>query len=186
MSDVTLILQKIERGDRQAAADLLPIVYEELRKLAASRMSREGANQTLSATSLVHEAYVRLVDVKQVQEWDSRGHFFAAAAEAMRRILIERARRRHRRGEIIGPRVPIEDLTVADSFPDNQLLALNDSLEDLHAFNSEIAQVVKLRFFAGLKMSEVASALGISLRAAERHWTFARTWLHREMEQAVK
>jgi RNA polymerase sigma factor (TIGR02999 family) len=181
MSDVTRILQKIESGDPSAAAQLLPLVYDELRKLATARVAQEKPGQTLQATALVHEAYVRLVDVEQ--HWDSRGHFFAAAAEAMRRILVERARQRARREEIRGPQVPLDDLANISSFPGEQLLRLDEALERLEARNVDAAQLVKLRFFAGLSMQETADVLGVPRRTAERTWTYARTWLHRELEK---
>ena len=183
MSDVTQILQQVESGDPSAAERLLPLVYEELRKLAAARMTHESPDHTLQSTALVHEAYLRLVDVERAQHWDSRGHFFAAAAEAMRRILIERARKRTRRESIRGPRVPLEELSQAMLFPSDQLLLLNEGLEQLETRSPEAAAVVKLRFFAGLTMKQTAESLGLPLRTVERHWTYARTWLHRELEQ---
>jgi RNA polymerase sigma factor (TIGR02999 family) len=183
MSDVTHILKAIEQGDPAAPEQLLPLVYEELRALAAARLAQEKSGQTLQATALVHEVYLRLVDVPQAQDWNSRGHFFAAAAESMRRILIERARhkRRHKHG---GQQKRIEfeaalSLAVA---PTPDLLALDEALTRLEARDAEAAQLVKLRYFAGLTMPEVAQALGISLRQAERNWTYAKTWLHRELE----
>lgn len=183
MSDVTRILSKIESGDQTASEELLPLVYDELRKLAAARMASERADHTLQATALVHEAYVRLVKgVNQADGWHSRGHFFSAAAEAMRRILVERARQRNRREEISGARLPLEELKDAGIVPDVQLLALNEAMDDLASEHPEAVEVVKLRFFGGLSMQQVAQAMGISLRTAERHWTYARTWLHRELE----
>ena len=182
MSDVTRILSRIESGDRQASEQLLPLVYQELRKLAGARMARERPDHTLQATALVHEAYARLVGSTQRLHWDSRRHFFTAASEAMRRILVERARKKNRRMEIQGPRVPLEDLTSAVSFPEDRLLMLDDALAKLESQNSEAASVVQLRFFAGLTVEQAAKTLGISLRTAERHWTYARTWLHRELE----
>jgi RNA polymerase sigma factor (TIGR02999 family) len=182
MSDVTQILNAIEAGEPSAAEQLLPLVYDALRKLAAQRLAQEKPGQTLQATALVHEAYLRLVDADRVQHWHGRGHFFAAAAEAMRRILIEQARRkrRHKHG---GERRRLdfaEALNLADAAnPD--LLALDEVLTRFEATDAEAARVVKLRYFAGLTMPEVAQALGISLRQVERNWTYAKTWLHRAL-----
>lgn len=184
MADVTQILSQIEQGDSNAAEQLLPLVYDELRKLAAAKLANEKPGQTLQATALVHDAYIRLVDVKKAQHWDSRGHFFAAAAEAMRRILVEQARKRLRREAIRGPQVSLEDLSFVTSFPNEQLLRLDEGLDKLEARNSNAAAIVKLRFFAGLTMKQAAEALSLSMRTAERHWTYARTWLHRELEQS--
>lgn len=181
MSDVTQMLQRIESGDRSAAEHLLPLVYEQLRRLATAKMAHEKPGQTLQATALVHEAYVRLVDVEQ--HWDSRRHFFSAAAEAMRRILVERARQRARREEIRGRQIPLGELAEVTSFPGEQLLRLNEALERLEVRNVDAAQLVKLKFFAGLSMQETADMLGVPLRTAERTWTYARTWLHRELEK---
>jgi RNA polymerase sigma factor (TIGR02999 family) len=183
VSDVTQILNQIESGDGQAAEKLLPLVYDELRKLAAARMAKEDPGQTLQATALVHEAYLRLVDGEQSRCWDSRGHFFAAAAEAMRRILVERARTRVRRDVKRGRRIALETLSLGTPVPDGDMLALDEALAELEAVDSVAAQVVKLRFFAGFTVTEVADALGMSLRSAERNWTYARTWLHRFMEE---
>ena len=183
MTDVTRILSAIEQGDPLAAEQLLPLVYEELRTLGAQKMAQEKPGQTLQTTALVHEAYIRLVDVEKAQHWDSRGHFFAAAAEAMRRILVERARKRSRREEIQGPRVPLEQLQCATSFPEDELLMLNDAITKLESQNATAAAVVKLRFFTGLTVDQVAQALGIPLRTTQRHWTYARTWLHRALEE---
>lgn len=177
VSDVTQILAAIESGDAQAASRLLPLVYDELRKLAAARMAAESPGHTLNATALVHEAYLRLVGN---QQFDGRGHFFAAAAEAMRRILVDAARRKGRirhGGE--RRRVELADLP-AETAPDD-LLDLDEALERLAARDPVKAEVVKLRFFAGLTVPEVATALGISVATAERHWAFARTWLFAEM-----
>jgi len=182
MIDVTDILGRIEGGDPSAAEKLLPLVYEELRKLAAARLAHEKPGQTLQSTALVHEAYLRLVNHENVRKWDSRGHFFSAAAEAMRRILIERARKRGRRQGVHGPQVPLDDLADVGSFPDQQLLRLDEALQRLEDRNPEAAELVKLRFFAGLSMQETADILGLTLRTAERTWTYARTWLHRELE----
>jgi RNA polymerase sigma factor (TIGR02999 family) len=183
VSDVTRILKSIEDGDPNAAEELLPLVYDELRKLAAAKMSRENPGQTLQATALVHEAYVRLVDADSGRHWDSRGHFFAAAAEAMRRILVEKARKRVRREAIRGPQVPLEELASASAFPGEQLLQLDEALRALETRNARAAEVVKLRFFAGFTMPQAADALRIPLRTAERDWTYARTWLHRELDK---
>jgi RNA polymerase sigma factor (TIGR02999 family) len=183
MTDVTQILSQIESGDPSAAEQLLPLVYEELRKLAAAKLVQEKPGQTLQATALVHEAYLRLVDVEKVQHWDSRGHFFAAAAEAMRRILVEQARKRCRREDARGLQISLDGLASAASCPNEHMLLLDDGLAKLETRNAEAAAIVKLRFFAGLTMRQTADALGIPLRTAERNWTYARAWLHRELEQ---
>jgi RNA polymerase sigma factor (TIGR02999 family) len=185
MTDVTQILSQIESGDPSAAEQLLPLVYEELRKLAAAKLVQEKPGHTLQATSLVHEVYLRLVDVEKVQHWHSRGHFFAAAAEAMRRILVEQARKRCRRDDIRGLQVSLDGLAAAASFPSEYILLLSDGLEKLEISNSEAAAIVKLRFFGGLTMNQAADALGVPLRTAERHWSYARAWLHRELERAA-
>jgi RNA polymerase sigma factor (TIGR02999 family) len=182
MSEVTRILSAIEQGDPQAAAQLLPLVYDELRKLAAQRLAQEKPGQTLQATALVHEAYLRLVDVEQAQQWNSRGHFFAAAAEAMRRILIEKARskaRAKRGGD--WQRVDFEELDVATSISPDQLVALDDALERLAALDRLAGELVKLRYFAGLALDQAAAALGVSTATAYRHWAYARAWLHGEL-----
>ena len=182
MSEVTHILSAIEEGDPHAAEQLLPLVYDELRKLAAQKLAQEKPGQTLQATALVHEAYLRLVDIEKAKHWNSRGHFFAAAAEAMRRILVEQARRKQRvrRG---GGRVRIElnEACRLVHAPSDDLLALDEALTRLAARDPVRADLVKLRFFAGLTMPEAAQALGISLATAERYWTFARTWLYAEL-----
>ncbi|MHB8974422.1 MAG: ECF-type sigma factor [Pirellulaceae bacterium] len=183
MCDVTRILGKIEAGDPSAAEQLLPLVYEELRKLAAAKMAQENPDQTLQATALVHEAYVRLVDTEQVQRWDSRGHFFSAAAEAMRRILVEQARKHHRRETIRGRQVSLDELPLMAAFPNPELLRLDEALRKLESTDTVAASLVKLRFFAGLTMVQAADALGLPLRTVERNWTYARSWLHRELEQ---
>jgi RNA polymerase sigma factor (TIGR02999 family) len=188
MSEVTRILSAIEGGDPSAAAELLPLVYDELRKLAASKLDREKPGQTLDATALVHEAYLRLVAIPErecgelPQHWHGRGHFFAAAAEAMRRILVEFARRKQRVRHGGGRRrVELgEALVPAECRPDD-VLALDEALERLEATDPDAARLVKLRFFAGLSMPEAAEALGMPLRTAERNWTYARTWLHRAL-----
>jgi len=188
MNDVTRILNAIGRGDEQAPAQLLPLVYEELRKLARDRMSRENAGQTLQATALVHEAYLRLVDVNEPQQWNGRGHFFAAAAEAMRRILVDNARRK--RGVKHGgerKRVDLDHAAVVAAIDDDpnssadDLLELDAALERLAAEDPQSAQLVKLRYFAGLTIPQAAEALGVSPRKADLLWSFARAWLRREM-----
>jgi RNA polymerase sigma factor (TIGR02999 family) len=180
MSDVTRILSQIESGDPSAAEQLLPLVYEELRKLAAAKLAHEKPGQTLQATALVHEAYLRLVGGNGSSDWNSRGHFFAAAAEAMRRILIERARRKG-----LGDRqwLPLDDLELVIPAATAGLVALDDALTRLEAKDPPAAQLVKLRFFAGLTMLEAAEVLRIPLRSAERNWTYARTWLQRELSK---
>jgi len=182
MNDVTRILSEIERGDPQAARELLPLVYDELRKLAAERMARETPGQTLQATALVHEAYLRLVDVAKVQHWNSRGHFFAAAAEAMRRILIENARSKARvkRGGD-WQRVDFEELDVTTSVTPDQLVALDDALVRLAALDHLAGELVKLRYFAGLALDQAAAALGVSTATAYRHWAYARAWLRSDL-----
>ena len=179
MSDVTRILSAVERGDPHAAEQLLPLVYDELRKLAAQKMAQEAPGQTLQATALVHEAYLRLVGGDQGQHWSSRGHFFAAAAEAMRRILVESARRKGRaRHGGDRNRVDIDILAPADDAgAADDLIALDDALGRLEAEMPEVAAVVKLRYFAGMTAQQAADALGQSLRTANRHWAFARAWL---------
>jgi RNA polymerase sigma factor (TIGR02999 family) len=184
MSEVTRILSAIEEGDPHAAAQLLPLVYDELRQLAAQKLVQEKPGQTLQATALVHEAYLRLVDVEKAQHWNSRGHFFAAAAESMRRILVEQARRK-RRAKHGGDRRRVgldEALSIAEA-PSGDLVALDEALNRFEAVDPVAAQVVKLRYFAGLPMPQVAKALGLSLRTAERNWTYAKTWLHRTLAQ---
>jgi RNA polymerase sigma factor (TIGR02999 family) len=182
MSDVSRILSAIERGDPHAAEQLLPLVYDELRQLAAQRLARERPGETLQATALVHEAYLRLVDVEKSQHWDSRGHFFAAAAEAMRRILIEQARRKQaqkrggglRRVELdAGARLAAPEGCAADD-----LLALDEALVQLETDDPLKARLVKLRYFAGLSLADAAEALGISPATAKRYWVYARSWLY--------
>lgn len=182
MSDVTRVLLKIEDGDPSASGELLPLVYEELRNLAAARLRNEKPDQTLQATALVHEAYLRLVDVERQQRWDSRGHFFAAAAESMRRILVENARKRQakkRAGD--RHRVDLAQVAPAIEAPCDDVLALNEALEKLEAKYKLKAEVVKLRFFAGLTIPQVAQALGISSSTADNYWAYARAWLRVEM-----
>ena len=184
MSDVTRILSQIESGDPSAAEQLLPLVYEELRKLAAAKLAQEKPGQTLQATALVHNAYLRLVDVKEAQHWHSRGHFFGAAAEAMRRIVIEQARRRgrlKRGGE--RQRVDLDSACSIEEPPSLDILALDEALTKLAAMEPAKADLVKLRFFAGLTMPQAADALGVSLATAERYWTFAKAWLHSELAE---
>jgi RNA polymerase sigma factor (TIGR02999 family) len=184
MSEVTRILSAIEEGDPHAAEQLLPLVYDELRKLAAQKLAQEKPGQTLQATALVHEAYIRLVDVEKAQHWDSRAHFFAAAAEAMRRILVEQARRKRRARHGGGKRpIALDEASSLVQPPSDDLLALDEALARLATLNPVRAEVVKLRFFAGLTMPEVAQALGLSLPTAERYWTAARTWLYAELKE---
>src|SRR5260370_287028 len=184
MSEVTRILSAIEQGDPRAAEQLLPVVYDELRKLAAQKLAQEKPGQTLQATALVQEAYLRLVDVKKAQNWDSRRHFFAAAAEAMRRILVDKARRK-RSVKHGGQRVRIdldEALVVADE-PRQDLLELDELLDQLAAASPRAAELVKLRFFAGLTGEQTAAVLGISPRAADLLWAYARAWLFEKLKR---
>ncbi len=182
MNEVTRILSAIEQGDPHAAEGLLPLVYDELRKLAAQKLAHEKPGQTLEATALVHEAYLRLVDVEKAAHWNSRGHFFAAAAEAMRRVLIEQARRK-RRPKHGGDRrrVDLDEALCLTKAPADDVLALDEALSRLELTDPVPAKLVKLRYFAGLTNPQAAEALGIPLRTAERNWTYARTWLHREL-----
>jgi RNA polymerase sigma factor (TIGR02999 family) len=184
MTDVTRILSAIEQGDPHAAEQLLPLVYDELRALAAQRLAAETPGQTLQATALVHEAYLRLVGAGKVQRWDSRGHFFAAAAQAMRRILINRARdkKRIKRG---GPRrrVDLDRLEIALDTNDEQLIALDEALTQLAAEDVDAARLVDLRFFAGLTLKDAAASLGLTQRTAERQWAYARAWLYARLRQ---
>jgi RNA polymerase sigma factor (TIGR02999 family) len=178
MADVTLLLDAAAAGDRQAAADLLPLVYDELRKLAGARMAAESPDQTLQATALVHEAYLRLVGPDDVARWENRRHFFAAAAEAMRRILVENARRK--RTEKHGgrrPRVDLPDVPAEPEIENEQLLALDGALTRFAVEDPVAARVVELRHFAGLSIEDAATALGLSRATAYRHWTYARAWL---------
>jgi len=179
MSEVTHILSAIEKGDPHAAEQLLPLVYEELRKLAAQKLFQEAPGQTLQATALVHEVYLRLVDVENAKPWASRGHFFAAAAEAMRRILVENARRR--RSEKRGGQLRRIDLNLVQPQaepPTDDLLALDEALDQLAAEDPVKAELVKLRCFAGLSHQEAAQALGISRATADRYWAYAKSWLY--------
>jgi RNA polymerase sigma factor (TIGR02999 family) len=190
MSDVTQILNAIAEGDPQAAGQLLPLVYEELRQLAAQKLAHEKPGQTLQATALVHEAYLRLVasgdaSAPREQNWDSRGHFFAAAAEAMRRILIEQARRKQRAQHGGGlQRVDLLDAEAALTPGDDRIVLLDEALTKLAGIRPRAVEVVKLRFFAGLTIEEAAAALSLSPRTARRLWVFARAWLRREMERS--
>jgi RNA polymerase sigma factor (TIGR02999 family) len=187
MSDVTRILSQIESGDPSAAEELLPLVYRELRKLAAAKLSHEKPGQSLQPTMLVHEAYVRLVDAERPQEWNGRGHFFAAAAEAMRRILVEKARRRQSQkhgGEL--RRVDWDAANVAAESRSEELLALDEALTRLEERWPDKARLVKLRYFAGLTIPEAAKAMQVSVATAERHWTFARVWLHAQLTGDAK
>jgi RNA polymerase sigma factor (TIGR02999 family) len=182
MSDVTQILSRLERGERAAAEELLPLVYEELRRLAAHKLSHEAVGNTLQSTALVHEAYVRLVDVDAPQQWDGRAHFFAAAAEAMRRILINRARDKNRLKRGGGKRrLDWNNLEVADDASDDDLIAIDEALEGLAAKQPACAELVKLRFFAGLTLDQAAACLGIGERTADRYWSFARAWLYQKL-----
>ncbi len=183
MSDVTRILAAIEQGDARAADQLLPLVYEELRRLAAIKMSQEKPGQTLQATALVHEAYIRLVG-SQNQNWSGRTHFFTAAAEAMRRILIDNARRKKslKRGDE-NQRVSLEDADLAIEGPSEDILALDEALSGLAAFDKPKAELIKLRYFAGLTIEQAASVLDLSLTTAKRHWRYARAWLYSRMTE---
>ena len=182
MSDVTHILSQIESGDPTAAEQLLPLVYEELRKLAAAKIAQEKPGQTLQATALVHEAFVRLVDVQHRQLWNSRGHFFAAAAEAMRRILVEKARRKQQSKQGGGwQRHPLADLPAPAPDADERLLALDAALTGLASEDPLAARVIELRHFAGLGHEDVAAALGITVYQARQKWTYARAWLRQEL-----
>jgi RNA polymerase sigma factor (TIGR02999 family) len=185
MSEVTQILSAIERGDTHAAGQLLPLVYDELRQLAAAKLAQERPGQTLDATALVHEAYLRLVDAEKVQRWDSRGHFFAACAEAMRRILIDNARRKQ--AEKHGGGWQRHDLLEAELAIDStggELFAVDAALSRLATREPVIARLVELRCFAGLTLIEAAGCLGLSERTAYRHWAYARAWLRRELDRS--
>jgi RNA polymerase sigma factor (TIGR02999 family) len=182
MADVTRLIDAVAAGDPSAAAQLLPLVYDELRRLAAARLAQEKPGQTLQATALVHEAYLRLVGAGQPDGWTGRGHFFAAAAEAMRRILVENARRKQSPKHGGGRRrLDLDTATAGTDDPPDQLLDLDRALAKLHAVDPVAARLVELRYFAGLTMEQAADALGLPLRTAERNWTFARTWLYREL-----
>jgi RNA polymerase sigma factor (TIGR02999 family) len=182
MNDVTRILSAIEHGDPQAAGQLLPLVYDELRRLAAQRLAQEKLGQTLQATALVHEAYLRLVGPDDGRRWEGRGHFFAAAAEAMRRILVENARRKRRikRGGAM-QRVELDDPRLATTEPVEELLAVDEALERLECEDPQAAQLVKLRYFTGLSIEDAAEVVGFSRSTAYEHWAYARAWLHRHL-----
>jgi RNA polymerase sigma factor (TIGR02999 family) len=182
MTDITQVLSQIEQGDPSAAEQLLPLVYDELRKLAAQRLRSEKPGHTLQATALVHDAYVRLIGNEEPQRWNSRGHFFAAAAEAMRRILVDTARRKRRvkrGGDLV--RQELNENEIAAPHIKHDLLALDEALNELAAEDHVKCELVKLRFFAGLTISQAAKALGISTSTADRHWVYARAWLFRRM-----
>lgn len=186
MADVTQILNQIEQGDPSAAEQLLPLIYEELRKLASARLANEKSGQTLQATALVHDAYIRLVDVERVQQWNGRGHFFAAAAEAMRRILVERARQK------MGPnrgggraRVSLDEALDVASLKADELLHIHDALDRLADEAPVKAELVKLRYFGGLGHQEAAAALGLSRATADRYWAYAKAFLFAELEDGV-
>ena len=182
MPDVTQILSAIEQGDPSAAEQLLPLVYDELRKLAADRLAQEKPGQTLQATALVHEAYLRLVDTQKAQHWNSRGHFFAAAAEAMRRILVENARRRNRRKRCGGlVRKELDASNIYAPEVSDHLLALDEALSKLASSDERAAELVQLRYFVGLSIDQAAEILGVSARTADRLWAYARAWLHAEI-----
>ena len=185
MSEVTRILSAIERGDPRAAEQLLPLVYEELRKLAAQKLAQERPGQTLQATALVHEAYLRLVDTDKAPTWNGRGHFFAAAAEAMRRILVDGARAKQslKRGADLC-RHPLDEANLIAPAADDDVLAVDEALGRLAATDAEAAELVKLRFFAGLTSEQAAEALGISARTADRVWAYARAFLLKELRNA--
>ncbi len=186
MTDVTQILNAIEQGDPSAAEQLLPLIYDELRKLAAQKMAQEKPGQTLQATALVHEAYIRLVDGDKAQHWNSRGHFFGSAAEAMRRILVDRARQKSAEkcgGDL--QRVELDPNVACDGEPD-AILEVNEALAELEACNVEAAKLVKLRYFAGFSHLQAAEVMGISRRAADRLWTLAMTWIYRQISQSYR
>jgi RNA polymerase sigma factor (TIGR02999 family) len=186
MSEVTQILDAIDRGDRKAASDLLPLVYDELRKLAAARMANEAAGHTLQPTALVHEAWMRLAGNDANVQFANRAHFFAAAAEAMRRILIDRARRKgaEKRGGD-RRRIDLDKVDIAAEADDDTLLLVNDALEKLAKEDASAAEIAKLRFFGGLTLEEAAQVMGVTERTANRYWAFARVWLFDEMRQTL-
>jgi len=184
VSEVTRVLSAIEQGDPQAAEQLLPLVYEELRKLAAARLAHEQPGQTLQATALVHEAYLRLVGNNPDQHWSNRGHFFAAAAEAMRRILLNRARDKKRLKRGGGrQRINFDQVEIALETDDDNLIAIDEALEKLDQDDKLAAGLVKLRFFAGLSLKEAAESLGVAQRTAERQWAYARAWLYNQLSR---
>lgn len=184
MSEVTRVLGAIEKGDPHAAEQLLPLVYEELRKLAAQKMAHESPGQTLQATALVHEAYLRLVDAEQMQRWENRAHFFAAAAEAMRRILIDNARRKGRvkRGGD-RERVDLNEVDAVSPAAPDEFLLIDEAIAKLEADDPLAAQLVRLRYFAGLSVEEAAEMTGLSRSSAYEHWSYARAWLHCELHK---
>ena len=186
MSDVTRILNAIEQGDAKAADKLLPLVYEELRRLAAQKMSHERPGHTLGATALVHEAYIRLVGA-EAQNWSGRTHFFAAAAEAMRRILIENARRkqRYKHGADYN-KVDMNDSEITIEGPSTDLIALDEALTKLAEEEPTVAELVKMRYFVGLNLEQAAAILGVSRRTADRYWAYARAWLYQQITEAEK
>jgi RNA polymerase sigma factor (TIGR02999 family) len=187
MNDVTQILSRIESGDARASEELLPLVYDQLRRLAAQRLIQEKPGQTLQATALVHDAYLRLVDGESPQDWNSRGHFFAAAAEAMRRILIENARskKRLKRGGD-RPRVDLDENCLVSEGPSDDILALNEALERLAVESPAKAELVKLRYFAGLTIEEAAAAMNVSVATAQRYWAYSIAWLYHAVGQPGK
>ncbi len=185
MSDITRILSQMNDGDPSAAEQLLPLVYDELRKLAGAKMAQEKPGQTLQPTALVHEAYLRLVKSPEAEAWNGRGHFFGAAAEAMRRILIENARKKQRRrqaGEAV--RVELDDVHLVTNLPPDQLLVLSDAIDTLAAHDSLAAELVKVCYFAGLSVEQAAETLGIARSTAYEHWTYARAWLFAALRRA--
>lgn len=186
VSDVTRLLSAIGAGDPKAADELLPLVYENLRQLAAARLAREQPGQTLQATALVHEAWLRLTGTDPTKPWNGRGHFFGAAAEAMRRILVDRARQkaRIRHGGAL-QRVDLEHVTVATEDSDETVLAIHEALERLATISPQQAAIVKLRYFTGLEHAEIAEALGVSEPTVRRHWAFARAWLYAELKKSL-
>ena len=185
MSEVTRVLSAVEAGDPSAAAELLPLVYDELRQLATARLADEKPGQTLQATALVHEAYLRLVDGDRARRWESRAHFFAAAAEAMRRLLIDQARRKRRPKHGGGrTRVSLDEALCLGETPDDDLLALDEALQRLAREEPAKAELVKLHYFAGLSLEEAGRALGVSHRTAKRHWAYARAWLYAAIRDA--
>lgn len=184
MSEITKVMQAIDAGDPQAANRLLPLVYDELRKLAAAHLENEKPGQTLQPTALVHEAYLRLVGGTNPEQWNSRGHFFAAAAVAIRRILIDTARRKQslkRGGKFV--QIDLEEIPLASPEPQEDLLALDEAIQKLTGVDPQAAQVVQLRYFAGLTLPDAARTLGVSARTAGRLWSYARAWLRRELEE---
>jgi RNA polymerase sigma factor (TIGR02999 family) len=184
MSEVTRVLSAIEEGDPHAAEQLLPLVYDELRRLASQKLSQEKPGQTLQATALVHEAYLRLLGAEETQHWDSRRHFFAAVAEAMRRILLDRARDKRRLKRGGGwRRLRLDDIDLSVAEPPDDLPALDEALQTLAREDPLCAELVKLRFFAGLTLEEAAGTLGIARRSADRYWAFARSWLYDELSK---